>query len=376
MLINFDFNFDPQKAAPKYRQFADALAEFLESSDLPAGSKLPNDRELARQYGIAKVTLSRALGLLEEKGVLERRVGAGTFVAAKSGKVGRRIALVCHGTISNDNGFVSSLWDELHRQAPAYQVDLLILQRFPKDYQRAVNSYNLDGLIVLSAEMEFLPELQELARRGVAIAQVGMFHSECREISFGTDHMQAAGRAVEYLYDLGHRKIGFIMLTINGKPHFSSVERLHGYQKAMYDKFLPVNPDWIIGSGINMKCLGEDIYKLHDQNELPTAFILDSLGMAPKIYHIMRTINCNIPQDISFIGFDNAPLCSQLTPGLSCCGHDTKELVTKVFNHLCGREKHDGMPLPLILTERESCAKVNINFPPKNISTPKTKENK
>lgn len=374
MLANFSFSFDPLLAVPKYRQFANALAEHLTASKFPAGTKLPNDRELSRQYAIAKVTVSKALGVLEKKGILERRVGAGTFTSFGSRQNSCRIALVCHGTISIDNGFVSNLWDELHKQAAEYQVDLLILQRSPKEYLRAVNSYNLDGLIVLSAEKEFLPELQELAEKKIAIAQVGMFHPECKEISFGTDHAQAAGKAVNFLYSLGHREIGFIMLTIHGQPHFSSGERLYGYLRAMYENSLPFNPRWLIKSGRNMKNVGEEIYKLHDQGELPTAFILDNVGMAPKVGYILHTIGRSIPEDISIIGFDPAPSGEQFLPGLTCFSHDTGVLVSKVFDHLCHRKKHDGQPLPLILTERGSCAKVKTDIVSSDISTNQRKD--
>lgn len=46
----------------------------------PPGSKLPAERDLARNYGIARNTLRRLLQDLTEEGLLDRQIGRGTFV--------------------------------------------------------------------------------------------------------------------------------------------------------------------------------------------------------------------------------------------------------------------------------------------------------
>ncbi len=362
MLTDFKYRFDSASVVPKYRQFADALAEYLTGANVPPGSKLPNDRILAGKYGLAVVTMSKALGVLAKRGILERRVGAGTFVSLQTPKTGRRIGLVCHETISLDQGFISALWEELFRQAPQYKIDLLTLKRSPKEYLRTVKSLNLDGLIVLSARKEFMPEFRDFVSHGMNLVQVGMFHNDFPEISFGTDHEHSAAEIVRYLAGLGHRKIGFIKLLIHGSAHISTVKRIKGYMSAMYENGLPLNPDWIIESESDIRQLAEAVYRLHDLNELPSAFILDSIRFAPIVYHIMRTLDLSIPQDISLISFDNAALCSQLQPGLTTYGHDAGVLVAKVFDHLCRKKIHDSRPIEAVLTERGSCAVVTTKY--------------
>jgi GntR family transcriptional regulator, transcriptional repressor for pyruvate dehydrogenase complex len=46
------------------------------------GDRLPNERELAQRFGLARNTLRRGLGALEAEGAITRQVGRGTFVAA------------------------------------------------------------------------------------------------------------------------------------------------------------------------------------------------------------------------------------------------------------------------------------------------------
>lgn len=54
----------------------------VRSGELPVGSKLPATAELAAQFQVSKDTISRAMRALAESGVIERRRGAGTVIAA------------------------------------------------------------------------------------------------------------------------------------------------------------------------------------------------------------------------------------------------------------------------------------------------------
>ena len=68
----------------RYRQIADALKERITSRTLLPGARLPNQRALAREFGVTLMTLRQALSLLEREGLLACRHGLGTFVAAQS----------------------------------------------------------------------------------------------------------------------------------------------------------------------------------------------------------------------------------------------------------------------------------------------------
>jgi GntR family transcriptional regulator len=49
--------------------------------ELPTGYQLPTERELSELYGVSRITIRQALGALSADGYIERRQGAGTFVA-------------------------------------------------------------------------------------------------------------------------------------------------------------------------------------------------------------------------------------------------------------------------------------------------------
>jgi GntR family transcriptional regulator len=69
---------------PRYHRIAEALRERIREGEWPAGAPLPNQRRLAREFGVTLMTLRQALELLERDELITRRHGLGTFVAAPS----------------------------------------------------------------------------------------------------------------------------------------------------------------------------------------------------------------------------------------------------------------------------------------------------
>lgn len=57
------------------------VTEQIARGTLKAGARVPSENELARQFGLARMTVNRALRELAAEGVLERVAGSGTFVA-------------------------------------------------------------------------------------------------------------------------------------------------------------------------------------------------------------------------------------------------------------------------------------------------------
>jgi GntR family transcriptional regulator len=74
---------------PKWAQIEDALAARIGCGELRVGDRLPPERDLCDHWGVSRGTIRQALDALEARGLIERGVGRGTFVAA--GKVEVRL---------------------------------------------------------------------------------------------------------------------------------------------------------------------------------------------------------------------------------------------------------------------------------------------
>lgn len=65
---------------PRYSQLAAMIRARIIAGEWAAGARIPSGPELSQIYGCSKTTTERALLILEEEGMLQRRVGVGTFV--------------------------------------------------------------------------------------------------------------------------------------------------------------------------------------------------------------------------------------------------------------------------------------------------------
>jgi DNA-binding transcriptional MocR family regulator len=69
-----------QYDGPKYQRLVAALEQAIADNSLAAGVKLPPQRRLADKLGVTVGTVTRAYALAEQRGLVEARVGAGTYV--------------------------------------------------------------------------------------------------------------------------------------------------------------------------------------------------------------------------------------------------------------------------------------------------------
>lgn len=73
---------DLASTAPLYATVARTLMREIMAGRLPDGARLPPEREMAAEMGVAVGTLRRALADLAEKGFLDRRQGSGNYIRA------------------------------------------------------------------------------------------------------------------------------------------------------------------------------------------------------------------------------------------------------------------------------------------------------
>jgi len=67
---------------PVYMQVADSLVERIEQDGWAPGHRMAPERALAEEFGVNRRTVRQALGVLERRGLVERRQGSGTFISA------------------------------------------------------------------------------------------------------------------------------------------------------------------------------------------------------------------------------------------------------------------------------------------------------
>lgn len=65
-----------------YPRIAGVIRKKIENGEYPLGSKMPSERELAKEFYVNRLTVRRALAILESEGLIQRKQGAGTFASS------------------------------------------------------------------------------------------------------------------------------------------------------------------------------------------------------------------------------------------------------------------------------------------------------
>jgi GntR family transcriptional regulator len=73
---------DETSPTPLYLQLQRVIQEAVRGGRLKTDEALPSERDLARQLGISRVTVRKAIAGLVDKGILVQRWGSGTFIAS------------------------------------------------------------------------------------------------------------------------------------------------------------------------------------------------------------------------------------------------------------------------------------------------------
>src|SRR6266705_3088234 len=70
-----------QNGVPAYQRIQSSIRERIDAGELKPGDAVASERELAKVHRVSLMTARHALSMLEREGMVQRRRGAGTFVA-------------------------------------------------------------------------------------------------------------------------------------------------------------------------------------------------------------------------------------------------------------------------------------------------------
>ena len=71
---------DPDSATPVYMQVANILRARIESGELLPDRPVPSESQLQQEFGVARGTARKAIGVLREEGLVVTVMGRGSYV--------------------------------------------------------------------------------------------------------------------------------------------------------------------------------------------------------------------------------------------------------------------------------------------------------
>lgn len=271
---------------------------------------------IAQELGTTKNTVSRALR--GKPGVSEELRGKILDLAALRGYQKRveeetsptptKITMVCNSAMPTDIFFWPSVIGGIFEYSAKHHISThsVIVDTVEDDvkYLLPLQEKHCDGILVMGT----IPEatLQHIAELGLPMLVLDHYSDnvECDYVNVGNRNGML--KAVDFLYNHGHRNIGFIN---NETAHYtySLTHRYQGYKQRMEELGLVVDPRFVWGESKyadlqyfrdNLDALGSDA---------PTAWLCANDVTAYNFCAVLRERGIRVPEDVSVIGFDNIP---------------------------------------------------------------------
>lgn len=225
-----------------------------------------------------------------------------------------------------------------------------------------LRQHQVDGLIFIAGRInhhnlanKYVQELKEFSEKIPTLLVNGFIAElDCRQVY--TDEAQGITQLVEYLVQIGHRKIAFL----GGDDDFTVTGiRDQAFRTAIAKADLPVVENWIIRSDFSIQGGMQAMAQLREQPEQPTAVVAINDLVALGINKYCGTHHIHIPNDLSLVGFDDIYLTEVISPELTTVSHNYDVLATTAINTIVKLMNQQAVPenisVAMTLVVRNSC---------------------
>jgi LacI family transcriptional regulator len=169
-----------------------------------------------------------------------------------------------------------------------------------------------------------------------------------------THDAHGAAAAARRLAQLGHRRIAYI----SGPPLFRSAhERREGFIAGLAEYGLELAPDLTVLGAYTYESGLARGRELLARSDRPTAIFAGNDEMASGVYGAAHELGIRIPDDLSLIGFDDAPIASRMWPAMTSVRLPVREMGSAAAEKLFAKPKEAATKaFTPILIERQSTA--------------------
>ncbi len=304
-------------SVPYYEQVANILRTRISESDTTRSVRLPTERDLCLIHKVSRITISRALSILEQEGLVERAPGRGTRTVPEAiGQWKRlrqsRVIFVVVGS-ENLEAAPGSYYGQIYQgilgasELAGYRVSVKRVHAYRTDIER--NPYLPEpeaclGIIFVGIMNE--PTLQIYTQAGYQVVCVDYWPTTPGADGVVVDCYSEGQTAVRFLLSQGHRDLFYVgnMLTFRPPPEKESdaVLFLAGMQRALeLSGEPPMRPERILFSEGLQSCSQEVTKELLSLRPRPTAGIVFGSTLCQGILDCFEREGVHCPADVSIM---------------------------------------------------------------------------
>ena len=230
-----------------------------------------------------------------------------------------------------------------------------------QDFLQKCRTRQVDGAVFLGIDKND-ERLASLLTSDLPAVFIDGDHQGNRSRCVVWNNHSGARQVVEYLYNLGHRRIAMIKGLPGVKP---TVERTEGFLQALGRYNLSCPRQWLIESGDYLeRCGYEGMIQLLKLKDRPTAVFCQSDTLAIGALRAIEDSGLRCPEGFSNVGYDDIDIASYIQPKLTTIKQDTVlmgKAAAKVMLSLIQDASSPTTPvvLPVELVCRDSCRSID-----------------
>jgi len=306
---------------------------------------------LAKELGTTKNTVSRALRgkngvsqeLRDKITALANEYGYKKTIREAETHQPKKVTLVCNSALLSDTYFWPTVMGGIFEYSAEHQIatHTVIVDMIKDDmkYLLPLQEKYCDGILVVGTIPDAL--FSRIAKLGIPVVAVDHYsdYIECDYVN--TDNHNGVLKAVDFLAERGHTKIGYINNDMS--PYISSLTRRYqGYRNRMNHLGLDIDPKFVFpdSSYDSFQYYRDKLDMLG--SDLPTAWICANDLTAYNFITVLAERGIRVPEDISLIGFDNITGIFPLQ--LTTLNIPQKSMGTCAMRRLMRRLRHPDEP--------------------------------
>ncbi|MDR3707429.1 MAG: GntR family transcriptional regulator [Capsulimonadaceae bacterium] len=350
------------KSPAKYRLVEEELRREINSGLWLPGERLPGEYELAKRFDVAYMTLRQAIAGLIDEGLLRRVNGKGTFVADLAaplalGRPNRPMALLIPSTgVGRDGYYFPELLSGF--QSTMEQQDMHIVPyncTAPEPPGILVPGSAIACLLTSTAHFGLVERLRD---SGFPVLAINRYTGRRTIPCVRVDDKRAVQKAVSYLVELGHRKLGFVSAV---PDNIDARERLRGFRAAVARLELPAPIE--SGADFSESAGYSAARHILGVAQPPTAIVCASDLSALGVLQAARELGMNVPGDLSVVGFGDFSVANYAAPRLTTIRQDRLALGRKgaeCLVKLANDEEVSDVVIGADLVIRDSAAPIGV----------------
>jgi LacI family transcriptional regulator len=209
-----------------------------------------------------------------------------------------------------------------------------------EDVGRSVRQSRVDGVILTPPLSDFKTVTAVLERQKIPFVRIAPGKHTDTYRSVCTNDRDVCAGMTEQLAALGHQRIAFI---IGNPDHAAVMDRYQGYQDGLKTCGLRLDKS-LVAQGYNSYPSGvQCARKLLNVpvSRRPTAIFAGNDEMAAGALAVAHSLGLGVPEDISVVGFDDAPLASQVWPPLTTIRQPIPDMAAAAAELLIGALRGD-----------------------------------